>query len=90
MSRLIRPKILPILTRERHRERDGQGMNALKTDAMAINRSDVQGHRHRVISSGHIPFPIAMDNSDWAIHDSNLAARWRMLADFDYICPPVK
>ena len=26
---------------------------------------------------------IAMDDSDWAIHDSNLAARWRMLADFD-------
>ena len=28
-------------------------------------------------------FLIAMDDSDWAIHDSNLAARWRMLADFD-------
>ena len=28
-------------------------------------------------------FLIAMDDSDWAINDSFLAARWRMLADFD-------
>ena len=28
-------------------------------------------------------FLIAMDDSDWAIHDSYSAARWRMLADFD-------
>ena len=28
-------------------------------------------------------FLIAMDDSDWAIHDSNLAASWRMLAHFD-------
>ena len=28
-------------------------------------------------------FIIAMDDSDWAIHDSNLAARWHKLADFD-------
>ena len=34
----------------------------------------------RQISTG---FLIAMDDSDWAIHDSFLAARWRMLADFD-------
>ena len=29
-------------------------------------------------------FLIAMDDSDWAIHDSNLAARWRRLANFNY------
>ena len=28
-------------------------------------------------------FLIAMDDSDWASHDSNLAGRWHMLADFD-------
>ena len=30
-----------------------------------------------------ILFLIAMDDSDWAIHVSYLAARWRMLAHFD-------
>ena len=39
--------------------------------------------RVQVLLIQRFPFLIAMDDSDWAIHDSNLAARWRMLADFD-------
>ena len=39
---------------------------------------------HKITLSMHLVFLIAMDGSDWAIHDSFLAARWRRLANFNY------
>ena len=73
--------------RERLREqrrRDSQGSMDFtkKIDCMGNTLAPALSFRGFVGQNFNV-FIIAMDDSDWAIHDSNLAARWHKLADFD-------